>query len=255
MDSYTLDTDFFALNSQQARNWMIKFGDIMEDAFANCDDRHRLLGNLLIMEPYIHTVSQGLAISSKQLSHILQHTLDLLWDYLEGHTVPADFQDFANNLYACVIAHNVGTADDAPEEFYKEYFAGITINTYEWLAIEWNCILMMQLLAITRARLDFDEFEGCERVDFYGVSEMLNLLEDACIGLTNTPCIFSTERDREKALDQVHQTPLFQQIISHFEVSLKTAITAVSEQFPFLRDKYRQYTIIPEKYAKDLLEY
>lgn len=258
MNSYTLNTDFSSLNSQEARNWLLKFSDIMEHAFKDSDNSNRLLGSLLIMESYIHTVRQGLAASSKQLSHILQYTLDLLWDYLEERTVPADFQDFANDLYACVIAHNVGVETDAPKEFYKEHFNGInfnTINTYEWMAIEWNSVLLMQLLVITGARLDFDEFEGCEQIDFYGVSEMLNLLEDACIDLTNTPCLSYMVIDRERALDQVYQTPLFQQIIRHFQVSLKTAITATPQQFSFLRSKYQQYTIIPEKYAKDLLEY
>ena len=63
----------------------------------------RLLGNLLILEPYMHTLRQGLADLGRTVPVILQKAIDLLWDYLEGKKAVSDFQDFANNLYAAKL--------------------------------------------------------------------------------------------------------------------------------------------------------
>ena len=105
---YTLDTDFSSLNGPKAVNWIIGFQDMTEDAFADSSSHSRLLGNLLILEPYLHTIRQGLADRGRTVPAILQEALDILWDYLEGRKAPSDFQDFANNLYAAALDYNVG---------------------------------------------------------------------------------------------------------------------------------------------------
>ena len=105
---YTLDTDFSSLNGPKAANWIMGFQDMAEDAFADSSSHSRLLGNLLILEPYLHTIRQGLADRCRTVPAILQEALDILWDYLEGRKAPSDFQDFANNLYAAALDYNVG---------------------------------------------------------------------------------------------------------------------------------------------------
>ena len=105
---YTLDTDFSSLNGPKAVNWIIGFQDMTEDAFADSSSHSRLLGNLLILEPYLHTIRQGLADRCRTVPAILQEALDILWDYLEGRKAPSDFQDFANNLYAAALDYSVG---------------------------------------------------------------------------------------------------------------------------------------------------
>ena len=100
---YTLDTDFSSLNGPKAANWMMDFQDMAEDAFADSGSHSRLLGNLLILEPYMHTLRQGLADLGRTVPVILQKAIDLLWDYLEGKKAVSDFQDFANNLYAAKL--------------------------------------------------------------------------------------------------------------------------------------------------------
>ena len=79
------------------------YQDMAEDALADSGSHTRLLGNLLILEPYMHTLRQGLADLGRTVPVILQKAIDLLWDYLEGKKAVSDFQDFANNLYAAKL--------------------------------------------------------------------------------------------------------------------------------------------------------
>ncbi len=59
--------------------------------------------------------------------------------------------------------------------------------------------------------------------------------------------------DVMNAQEQVYQTPLFLQFIESIQNGLKAALSATSEQYPVLREEYRQYTILPEEYAAKLL--
>ncbi len=59
--------------------------------------------------------------------------------------------------------------------------------------------------------------------------------------------------DVMNAQEQVYQTPLFLQFIESIQNGLKAALSATSEQYPALREEYRQYTILPEEYAAKLL--
>ena len=103
--------------------------------------------------------------------------------------------------------------------------------------------------------MDFDEFEDCKQVDFYGIDKMLNALEDAGIELTNTPCRSSMANDFQEAMTKVRQTPLFQDIIKCIQTDLKTALAATPDDIAALQAEYKKHTILPKKYAKALLEY
>ena len=87
------------------------------------------------------------------------------------------------------------------------------------------------------------------------MEEMLNMLADACIEFTDTPLPSSKVKDVMDAQEQVYQTPMFQQFIERIQRGLQTALSAAPEQYPALREEYRQYTIIPEEYATRLLEF
>lgn len=253
---YTIDTDFSLLHGSETSEWMLQFLEMVDCAFKDYKDDSRLLGNLLILERYIHTLQQGLAVSKKRISTGLEYACNLLWDFLEGHVTPSDFQDFANDYYACLLAYNVGNIHtDAPKEFYVQYFTDTNPDAYELLAVEWSSGLLMQLVSIAGGRIDFDEFEECKQIDFYGVNVMLEVLEDACIGLTNTPLSSCMAKDLRIAMEQVHQTSLFQKIIKFIQEDIQVAQKAVPEEFVSLRNVYKEYTIIPEEYAVGLLEY
>ena len=45
------------------------------------------------------------------------------------------------------------------------------------------------------------------------------------------------------AQEQVYQTPLFRQFIERIQNGLKAALSATPEQYPALREEYRQYVI------------
>lgn len=51
----------------------------------------------------------------------------------------------------------------------------------QWEILCWASFLMLELLSIYGERLDFDEFESCDAVDFVEIDEMLNGLNDACM--------------------------------------------------------------------------
>ncbi len=257
MEKYTLFMDFSALNGPQSNQWLTAFPEMAESAFSDTDDQHRLLGNLLILERYIHTLEQGLRETGEQLSKGTRSAIDLLWAYLEGQTAPAEAADLANNLYACLLYYDVGESlTDEQAEFNKAYFGEIDyLHAGEDTAAGWAFGLLMQLAAIGGGRLDFDEFYRCRQVDFAGIQEMLNLLDDACMELTGTPCPSSRARDILKAMEEVHLTPLYRQIISHIQQDLLAARTAVPEAYASLRETYRKETILPEEYAAAFLEY
>ena len=251
---YTLDTDFSSLNGPKAVNWIIGFQDMTEDAFADSSSHSRLLGNLLILEPYLHTIRQGLADRGRTVPAILQEALDILWDYLEGRKAPSDFQDFANNLYAAALDYNVGEEiTDAQAEFSRKYVDIPWGKNSEWQILTWLSVLLMEVVAISGGWLDFEEYE--QDVDFVEMEEMLNMLVDVFIDLTDTPLQSNKAVDVMNAQEQVYQTPLFRQFIERIQNGLKAALSATPEQYPALREEYRQYTILPEEYAAKLLEF
>lgn len=252
---YTLDTDFSSLNGPKADNWIMGFQDMVEDAFADSNSHLRLLGNLLILEPYIHTLRQGLTDTGRSVSDVCQEALDVLWDYLEGKKAASDFEDFANNLYAATLNYNVGEEiTDAQAEFYKKHVDIPWGSTCEWQILTWLSVLLMEVVAISGGRLDFEEYEEYEQdVDFVEMEEMLNMLADAFIDFTNTPLPSNKASDVMNAQEQVYQTPLFRQFIERIQNGLKAALSATSEQYPALQEEYRQYTILPEEYAAKLL--
>lgn len=252
---YTLNTDFSLLNGSKAANWIVGFQDMAEDAFADSSSHLRLLGNLLILEPYIHTLRQGLADTGKSVSDVCQEVLDVLWDYLEGKKAASDFEDFANNLYAATLNYNVGEEiTDAQAEFYEKHIDLPWGSTCEWQILTWLSVLLMEVVAVSGGRLDFEEYEEYEQdVDFAEMEEMLNMLADAFIDLTDTPLPSNKASDVMNAQEQVYQTPLFRQLIERIQNGLKAALSATSEQYLALREEYRQYTILPEEYAAKLL--
>ena len=249
---YTLDTDFSSLNGPKAANWIMGFQDMAEDAFADSSSHSRLLGNLLILEPYLHTIRQGLADRGRTVPAILQEALDILWDYLEGRKAPSDFQDFANNLYAAALDYNVGEEiTDAQAEFSRKYVDIPWGKNSEWQILTWLSVLLMEVVAISGGWLDFEEYE--QDVDFVEMEEMLNMLVDVFIDLTDTPLQSNKAVDVMNAQEQVYQTPLFRQFIERIQNGLKAALSATPEQYPALREEYRQYAILPEEYAAKLL--
>ena len=257
MEEYTLKTNFAALEDAQANEYLMDFGQIIEKAFEHSDSRPRLLGNLLVMERYCNTVRQGLAGQGHEakLSVCLRYAQGLLWDYLGGRVTAADFQDFANDYFAWLLEHCVGPSIDLYESLYAEYFADSCPESYEWFAVEWSSGLLMQLVSIEGGRVDYEDFEECTELDFYGPLSMLDMLEDACIELTDTTLVSNRGDDLEKTMIQVHKTSLFQEIVMYVQNDLQTALLAAPAEYEALRKKYGQYTIIPARYAARLLEY
>lgn len=189
MGEYTLKTNLAALEDAQANEYLMDFGQIIEKAFEHSDSRMRLLGNLLVLERYCNTVRQGLAGQGHEakLSVCLRYAQGLLWDYLGGRIAAADFQDFANDYFAWLLEHCVGPSIDLYESLYAEYFADSCPESYEWFAVEWSSGLLMQLVSIEGGRVDYEDFEECGNLDFYGPLCMLGMLENVCIYLTDTP--------------------------------------------------------------------
>ena len=252
MGEYTLKTDFAALEEPQAQEYLTDFGKIVEKAFAHSDSRPRLLGNLLVLERYCNTVRQG---HEAQLSVCLRYAQGLHRDYLGGRVTAADFQDFANDYYAWLLEHCVEPSIDLYESLYAEYFADSCPESYEWFAVEWSSGLLMQLVSIEGGRVDCEDFEECGKFDFYRPLCMLDMMEDVCIGHTDTTVASNRGTDLEEAMAQVRKTSLFQEIVMHVQNDLQTAFLAAQTEYEVLRKKYGQYTIIPKQYAARLLEY
>lgn len=169
---------------------------------------------------------------------------------------PSDFADFANALYACVLEFMVG--EELTEEqaaFYDNHFPEGNDNLVQWEILCWASFLMLELLSIYGERLDFDEFESCDAVDFVEIDEILNGLNDACIDFAGVECPSSYAKDVIKAMEDVYETPLFQSIVLQIQKGLKDALEAAPDDYAKLRAEYQQYSIIPQEFAADLMEY
>lgn len=253
---YTLETEFSLLNSPKAHNWILRFRNMADTAFAGKDNRSRLVGNLLIIEQYVNTLRKGLSADGRQLSTVLMNALNFLWDYVEGHTTAADFQDFANNVYASTLAHNADEAlSDAEAEFYQKHFSGSKLSSIEWQNITWASHLLMEVLAIEGRQPDLEEAVSYAQISFADIDDLIAFLTDVSIHIANIPLPSSTGADYLKAEEQIYQTALFQYIIEHIQDSLKTALTAAPEQYSALRTKYQAFTIIPAEYITSLMDF
>lgn len=257
MAKYTLDTDFSLLNGPKAHNWILRFRNMADTAFAGKDNRSRLLGNLLIIEQYVNTLKKGLSADGKQISTVLQNALDFLWNYLDGHTAVTDFQDFANNIYASTLTYYADEElTDAQTRFYQEYFGDGELCSIEWQNITWASWLLMEVVAIEGGRLDFEEASTYEQISFaYIDTDLIPFLTDASISIANVPLSSNTGVDYSKAEEQIYQTPLFQYVIGRIQDSLKSALTATPEQYSSLKAKYQESTIIPAEHITKLMDF
>ena len=143
---------------------------------------------------------------------------------------------------------------DAQAEFSRKYVDIPWGKNSVWQILTWLSVLLMEVVAISGGWLDFEEYE--QDVDFVEMEEMLNMLVDVFIDfidLTNTPLPSNKASDVMNAQEQVYQTPLFRQFIERIQNGLKAALSATPEQYPALREEYRQYAILPEEYAAKLL--
>ncbi|HIT88709.1 MAG TPA: hypothetical protein IAB62_13785 [Candidatus Coprocola pullicola] len=256
MAEYKLFTDFTSLNRKNAGDWVANCSSLANETFRNSSNKTRLLGNLLVLEQYFNTLKQGLKENGEEAEPIVYKAIDMLWDYLYGKIKVSDFEDFANNLYACVLDYMVGEElTEEQLEFYKNNFSDNGINSLQWAILSWASYLFLELTAIHGGRLDFDEFEECDSVDFAEIDEILNVLNDACIEFAGIDCPSSMAKDVIKAMEDVYETPLFQSIVLKIQKGLQDALYARGEDYKKLREEYSQYSILPEKFAADFLEY
>ncbi len=256
MEKYTFDTDFSSLKPSETNKWLMNFGKMAMEAFDNKDNCAILLGNLLVMEEYVSTIREGLKSNGEELSHILKESMDLLWNYLNGNICLEYFNNFANNTYACVLYYNTGEdLTDEQKIFDEKYFAGIDFSGCEYQAIEWCSVLLIQVSKIESKKIKNEPIEEYEKFSFFEIDEMLNILEDASIEITETPCLSDRAIDLLKAEEIVHQTEFFRNIIKNIQNCFKTALNASQYKYLDLRREYQQYKIIPNEYAIQLLEY
>lgn len=256
MAEYKIFADFTSLNRKDASDWVSNCSVLVNEAYRNSSNQTRILGNLLILEQYFNTLKQGLNENGEEPEKITYQAVDLLWDYLYGKVKPADFEDFANNLYACMLEYMVG--EELTEEqtvFYKNHFTNDSMASLHWNILAWASYLLLELLAIHGGRLDFDEFEECDFIDFAQIDEMLNVLNDACVEFAGVECPSSMAKDVIKAMEDVYETPLFQSIVLKVQKSLKDALYAKQEDYEKLREEYSHCAILPKEFAVDFLEY
>ena len=175
-------------------------------------------------------------------------------DAMGGDHAP---EEIVKGAVWAALDYNVGEEiTEAQEEFSRNFVDIPWGKTCEWQILTWLSTLLVEVVATCGGRLDFEEFEEYEQeIDFSEMDEMLNMLADASIELTSTPLSSSKAADVMNAWEQVSQTPLFRQVVERIQNGLKAALSAVPEQYPALREEYRQYTILPEEYAAKLLEF
>lgn len=141
----------------------------------------------------------------------------------------------------------------APEGFcsehFAEYFADSCPDPYEWIAVEWSCDLLMQLVSIEGGRVDYENFEECGKLDLYWVPYVIEIIQVGVCGWLASAIVASNrEADSEKSMTQVYNS-LSREIVMYVQKDLKTALWAAPMEYEALRKEYGQYTLIPEQYA------
>lgn len=255
MNGMIFQEDFSTFSGEQVNQWLLEFGTMVEQAFAKEDQRRRLLGNLLILEPYVHTLRQGLEQKGETLCPLVQQGLDRLWGYLEHPEITEEFQQFANALFACVLDYNTGEGlTEEQEEFYQEHLGDADRSSHEWAILAWVGTLLVCVVGIQGGQLDFEETEGFDEIGFFDIEELLNSLADACIDLTGIQRVSSRAADLDLALEQVYQTKLYQNLLTLVQEGLRTALTTQLDQAAALREAASHRMILPKQYAADLTE-
>lgn len=254
MSKYEMFSDYTLLNKKDAYDFVTNISKLADEAFKNSDNKARLLGNLLILEQYFNTLKDGLNENDEKPTPITYKSVDMLWNYLYGKVKAFDFDDFANNLYACVLEYMVGEElTDEQSEFYENNFPNDSISSMEWQIIGWISYLLLELTAIHGGKINFDEFKACDFIDFVSLDEILNILSDACIDFAEVECKSNMAKDVIKAFEDVCITPLFQSIIHKIQRSLKDALNTKPEDYENLRNQ--QTSILPQEFAADFLEF
>lgn len=257
----TLDTDFATLRGAETVRWMEGFPKMTRSAFAERDNRTKLLAHLLILEPYVHTLRLALAKRDKQPSEVMERGMELLWGYLEGTAGLADFEDFANHLFSATVHYNTGEElTEAQREFYEEHLQALEENDLEWSALGWISDLLITLTASEGGRLDFpldaqSQLPAYQQIFFTDVEELLNGLADFCIDAVEIPMASSRARDYIAAIHQAYETPLFRQVVAQVIHGMRTALTAQPEQYEALRREYQGYLLVPEAYLEEFSDF
>ncbi len=253
---YTLNTDFALLNDSQAYNWRLNFRNMVREAFDGVDNDNILLANLLILESYINTYRHGLEENGEEINEVIEIAQNFLWDCLNGKIQPKEFEDFANNLDACVMQYNVGEElTDSQEEFYEKYFSD-SENGNQMFISEWQSLLLMELTVISGGRYDFENWESVEDLnDWYCLESMLDFLTDACVDFAQITRISYKASDIDKAEAQLYKTQLYRNLVAFILNTLKVGMSGKADMYEQLREEYSQTMIIPEEFAAELLEY
>ena len=257
---YTLDTDFSTLQGAETERWMEGFPQMTRSAFAERNNRTKLLAHLLILEPYVHTLRLALAERDEQPSEEMERGMELLWGYLEGTASLADFEDFANNLFSATVHYNTGEELTKTQRvFYEEHLQALEGNGLEWSALGWISDLLITLTASEGGRLDFpldaESQPVYRQIFFTDVEELLNGLADFCIDAVEIPMASSRAKDYIAAIHQAYETPLFRQVVAQVLQGMRTALTAQPEQYEVLRREYQGYLLVPEEYLEEFSDF
>ncbi len=253
MTTHDFFTRYSTLDKTQAEDWVANCSQWADHAFQNSSNQNRLLGNLLILEQYFHTMCHGAKATEEEPASIIRQSIDLLWDILYERKTVSEIEDFVNDSYACVLAYMVGEdMTDQQAELYDAHFENLGGSTLQWQVMGWASQMLMEVTAIYGGRLDFEEFSSCETIDFAELDEMLNFLSDACMDLTDVECPSDMAKDVIAAFQDMYITPLFQFIACQIQKSLQEALSATKADYEYLQQKYREYVILPEEYAADV---
>lgn len=261
MGKYTLDTDYSKLNSPEAEKWLKEFSDNVELWFNGKDNDAKILGNLLIFEAFINTVKEGLKATDDEITDVISVAMDYLWDYLKNKTYSKDLENFAANLYAGVLAYNIGSdLTEEQEEFYEAHLndddreRGVN----EWSVISWIADLLLEVVAQEGGHLDvenFDAFENIDTISFFNLEEMLDGISDVCIEIENVPCEDHRAVNVIKAMEEAHTTNTYKNIVRLVQKALIDASSAEPKQYGELRNEFSQYTIVPKEFAEDFVSF
>lgn len=247
MAKYALDTDFSALKPAQAKQWMCEFREMAEEAFAEQDDRARLLAHLLLLKAYANTVREGLLEQGRTLCPLIPKGLELLTDAWEQTAEPCAFQDFAAALYGCFLAETNGEElEEELEAFYEEHFSEQTYSSDEWLLLEWISSLLLQLTALADIQLDFDFYEDFEDAQELG---LFDLMESMLNGFAESYAVLL----KTSSFDQVYQTQPFQSAAAFVCDALKAAQSAGPEQALALQRDYSQKLLVPKEHLSEII--
>ncbi len=252
---FTLDTDFSELDTEGIKEYMMDFGNILEDAFYDEDDEHKLLGHLMIMSRFINTSRHALDAQHLDNSPGIQKAYDIIWDYVEGKVRPIDFERFTNMINGFCLSYTQTKSCRLTWEVFDKYITTGLLTSIEFMLLQWCVLLLLALVRKDGWHIKPYDYDGPDEISFGFMGQVLYKVFRACAVVSGIPVPSYTDTDAgydPDAEELFYSCPLIADAVCGIRGDLLSALGTDPSQYARLRNECRSRVLLPDKFAAKL---